>query len=295
MGEDSMIYYGTMFDHRVRFSIVRMREVVEEARSRHNLSYLATVVLGRALIGAALVTPWLAEKERWTLDIEGDGPIRRVVAQSTSEFTVRGYVANPNVELPLKENKKFDVSGAVGKGILRVIRDLGLKTPFVSQVPLVSGEIAEDLAYYFTVSEQIPSAFSIGVLMDSEGVKIAGGFAVQILDRSLEKEKVEMLETNIKNLPYVTELFRETEPLDVLEKIFGEKVGFVETAEIKYRCDCSREKAKSALLVLDEKELEDMRREGKGEVVCKWCSTKYIFSEEELRELLKLKKNGAGS
>ncbi|MCD6552301.1 Hsp33 family molecular chaperone HslO [Thermotoga sp.] len=290
-----MIYYGTIFDHKVRFSIVRMKEVVEEVRNRHNLSYLATVVLGRALIGAALMTPWLAEGERWTLDIEGDGPIRKVIAQSTNKFTVRGYVANPSVELPLKENRKFNVSGAIGRGALRVIRDLGLKTPFVSQVPLVSGEIAEDLAYYFTVSEQIPSAFSLGVLMDTRGVKIAGGFAVQILDRSLEKENVEMIENNIKNLPYVTKLFQETEPLDVLEMIFGEKVGFVETAEIRYRCDCNREKAKSALLVLDEKELEDMRKEGKGEVICKWCSTKYVFSEEELRELLKLKKNSASS
>jgi len=295
MGEDTMIYYGTMFDHKVRFSIVRMREVVEEARNRHVLSYLATVVLGRALIGAALVTPWLAEKERWTLDIEGSGPIRRVVAQSTSEFTVRGYVANPKVELPLNEKGKFDVAGAIGQGVLRVVRDLGLKTPFVSQLPLVSGEIAEDLAYYFAVSEQIPSAFSIGVLVDSGGVKIAGGFAVQIIDRTLEQEKVELIERNIKNLPYITELFQKAEPLDVLERIFGEKVGFVETAEIRYKCDCNREKAKNALLVLDKKELEDMRKEGKGEVVCKWCNTKYVFSEEELEELLKFKVDNSGS
>ena len=289
-----MIYYGTMYDHKIRFSAVKMNEVVEEARKRHGLSYLASVVLGRALVGAALVSPWLGEREVWTIFIEGDGPIRKVVAQSRSDFSVRGYVGNPKVELPLNERGKFDVSGAVGKGTLRVVRDLGLRTPFVSQVPLMSGEIAEDIAYYFLVSEQIPSAFLIGVLMGTEGVRVAGGIAIQILDRSVEEEKVLRIERNIKTLPQVTELFQESDHLEILERVFGEPVGFVETGIVRFRCDCNREKAKEAILVLDLGEIEEMKREGKGEVTCVWCNTRYEISPEELSELIDLKKNHLG-
>ena len=279
------IYYGTAFDAKVRFSAAITKNIVEEARRRHSLSPLACAVLGRALTGALLVSPWLAERETFTIDILGDGPVKRVVAQSSS-FKVRGYVGNPSISLPLKKSGKFDVGKAVGKGTLRVIRDLGLRNPYVSQVPIKSGEIAEDLAYYFNVSEQIPTAMALGVLVGTEGVRMAGGFAIQILERDLDESIIERLEKNVKKIGAVTKYLSTHSPLDILEEILGNDLVEYERRIVKFECNCTREKAYNALMVLSSGEIEDMLEEKKGEVVCKWCGKRYLFLEDELKRAL---------
>ncbi|MCD6449703.1 MAG: Hsp33 family molecular chaperone HslO, partial [Thermotogaceae bacterium] len=169
--------YGYAFDGKLRFSVARTKSLVEEARLRHNLSPIVTVALGRLLTGASLTTPWLAETEVITFAIESNGPIGRIVAQARN-FTVRGYVSNPVVETVIKD-RKFDLSSVIGGGSLDIVRDLGLKTPYTSQVPLQTGEIAEDIAYYYAKSEQLPTAISLGVKIGKAGVIQAGGFALQ--------------------------------------------------------------------------------------------------------------------
>jgi len=279
------IYYGTAFGTKIRFSAVITKNTVEEARRRHSLSPLACAVLGRALTGALLVSPWLAERETFTIDILGDGPVKRVVAQSFS-FKVRGYVGNPNVSLPLKEPRKFDVGKAVGRGTLRVIRDLGLRSPYISQIPIRSGEIAEDLAYYFNVSEQIPTAMALGVLVGTEGVRMAGGFALQILERDLDEKIVERLEKNVSKIESVTKFLSHHSPLDILEEILGNDLVEYERKVVGFECNCTRERAYNALMVLSSGEIEDMLEEKKGEVVCKWCGKKYLFLEDDLKRAL---------
>ncbi|HIP92004.1 MAG TPA: Hsp33 family molecular chaperone HslO [Thermotoga sp.] len=279
------IYYGTAFNAKIRFSAAITKNIVEEARRRHSLSPLTCAVLGRALTGAILASPWLAEKETFTIDILGNGPVKRVVAQSFS-FKVRGYVGNPGLSLPLKESGKFDVGKAVGKGILRIIRDLGLRNPYVSQVPIKSGEIAEDLAYYFNVSEQLPTAMALGVLVGTEGVRTAGGFAIQILEKDVDEKIVNKLEKNVKKIKSITIFLLKHSPLDVLEEILGSDLVEYERKTIRFECNCTREKAYNALMVLSSGEIEDMIEEKKGEVVCKWCGKKYIFLENDLKKVL---------
>ncbi|HOJ95023.1 MAG TPA: Hsp33 family molecular chaperone HslO, partial [Fervidobacterium nodosum] len=177
------LIYGTAYDGMIRFSLIDSKDIVSELRERHKLSYLPTVVLGRLTTAAGLVIPWLSEKETITFVISGNGPAGNVVSQSSAKGTVRGYITNKDFELEPNEIGKFDVKNAIGQGELTVVRDVGLRTPYVSKVPLISGEIAEDVAYYYTKSEQIPSAFALGVLMDQNGVLTSGGLAVQILDK----------------------------------------------------------------------------------------------------------------
>ncbi len=289
-GSKDRLVYGLAYDGKMRFSCASTGSIVEEARLRHALSPMATVVLGRLLTGAVLAIPWLAEEEIITFSLETLGPLGRVVAQAKGDFTVRGYLSNPNVETKLKGERKFDVSSVVVGGTLRVIRDLRLKYPVVSQVPIQSGEIAQDIAYYYTVSEQIPTAMALGVLVGKSGTMVAGGYAIQVIDRSLEKEVITLLESRIESLNSVTSLLAEgMDPVEIVDEILkGEMVDYVER-EVRFECDCNRDKAFESILVLPLEEIEEMRDEGFGEVTCKWCSARYIFSRSDLEEVIREK------
>ncbi|HOH53244.1 MAG TPA: Hsp33 family molecular chaperone HslO [Fervidobacterium sp.] len=288
------LLYGTAYDGKVRFSAIDSKDLVMEARERHKLSYLPSVVLGRLITGAALTVPWLGEGETITFIISGDGPAGNVTAQASSEGTVRGYISNTSFELKPNSFGKFDVKGAVGKGDLTVVRDIGLKTPYTSKVPLISGEIAEDIAYYYTKSEQIPSAFAIGVLMDQHGIEEAGGVAVQILDRTISSEVLDSLERNFTHLS-ITTLMKEKSMEDILTYLLATNDILYETMDVVFKCNCSKEKALQSLNVLSLDDLVHLIGEGGAEVTCNWCSSKYYFSKEEVENVLHVKQSSKES
>ncbi len=263
--------------------------LVEEACARHQASPTACAALGRALTGGALMGALLKDGQRLALKFEGDGPIGKIIVEADSSGHVRGYVANPKIDMELRDGK-LDVARAVGKsGTLTVIKDLGLKEPYSGMVPLYSGEIAEDLAYYFTESEQIPSAVGLGVFVNTEGVvRAAGGFLIQSFpprdDRLIEK-----LITKIGEMPMVTEILREGKgPVDILDIIFeGTPYDLLEEKEIAFKCNCSKERVEAALISLGAEELKRlMMEDGGADVKCEFCRTVYEFDEEDLQTLL---------
>ncbi len=275
-----------------RLYVVRATKTVETARRIHDLSPGATVALGRALVGALLLTSLVkhATDQKVLLKIEGNGPVGTIVAEADGKGRVRGFVENPHVDTLKKEvggRRKFDVAGIVGReGTLTVVKELRMGTPYTSIVPLVSGEIAEDLAYYFSQSEQIPSAVGIGVLIAEDGsVKQAGGFLVQTLG-GISDRVVDILEHRVKSLPPVTELMEEGKrPEDIAVMILGGlEPQLIGLKEVEYYCPCDEEVARSSLLLLTEDELEDLLSEGPAEVVCKFCGRVYRFSREDIRK-----------
>ena len=276
----------------LRVYVIKATNTVETARRIHNLSPGATAVLGRALVGAIILSSLVkhATDQKVLLQIEGDGPVGTVVAEADGKGRVRGFVSNPQAETLIKETdgrKKFDVASLVGKnGILKVIKELGMGTPYTSVVPLISGEIGQDLAYYFVQSEQIPSAVGVGVLVDKDGtVKQAGGFLVQTLGR-MDDKIVEEIEKRVKNLPPVSSMLEEGKrpediAVEILKYMDPQLIGL---KEIEYYCPCSEEVAKASLLLLSEEEIEDLTKNGPAEVVCRFCGRVYRFSKEQLKE-----------
>ena len=272
-------------------------DVVEEARLRHGLSPTATAALGRAMTGALLLAQLLLKtpKERITLRVEGTGPLGGLVVEADAFGHVRGYVKNPRAEVPLREDGKLNVGELVGAGALRVDRSLPSGEVYTSTVPLVSGEIAEDLAHYLWQSEQIPSAVLLGVRVKGEG-EVAGGVAVQVMPGARE-EVLDRLEANLKDLPGLTPLLRERGLEGALEALLA-GLGFERTdlralgyfqneIPARFRCRCNREKALEALVFFTPEEREDMIvKDGGAEVVCHWCGEVYRFSPEEVRSLV---------
>lgn len=264
----------------------------EKAREIHNFSPTATAAVGRSLTAAAMIGSTLkGEEDTLTLQFKGDGPIGRVIAVSDNKARVKGYAGDPYVDLPLKENGHLDVGGAVGKnGYLSVIRDFGLKEPYIGQVELTTGEIAEDLTYYYAKSEQLPSAVALGVIVDTDlKVKSAGGFIIQILPGAMEEDiaKVEKAIGEIEEVPRLIEQGKT--PRDIVEMILdGYEIEFFDETEPKYECDCSKERMAKALISLGKDELRQMIEEdGQAEVCCQFCNAKHKFSKEELEELEK--------
>ena len=273
-----------------RIYVVKATNVVETARKVHNLSPGATAVLGRALIGALLLTSLVkhATEQKVLLKVEADGPIGTVYAEADGKGRVRGFVDNPHVETFTKVyngRKKFDVSKMVGsKGTLTVVKELRMGTPYTSMVPIVSGEIAQDLAYYFAQSEQIPSAVSAGVLVDEDGsVKHAGGFLVQALG-GISDEVIYLLEKRVRESPPITELMGDGyRPEDVAVTLLrGLDPQLIGLKEVEYYCPCNEDVARSSLLLLAEEELEEIFENGPAEVVCRFCGRVYRFSREEI-------------
>jgi len=278
-------------DGLVRIRAVDTRDMVERARLIHNMSNTATAALGRVLSAVSLMGDDLkVEDGSVTLQIKGNGPLGAVLAVSDSEGYVRGYLQNPSVELPPREDGKIDVGGGVGsEGYLSVIRDLNLKEPYTGQVQLVSGEIAEDVTRYFAESEQIPTVCALGVLMGTgRHVIQAGGFILQLLPPA-DEEAIERVEKNIAKLPSFTTMRQMGMSLEdiiyaVLEGFRPELLG---EHEVGYRCNCSREKVERALVSLGEELESIIEDENETKVTCQFCDNVYRFSKQELMGLLK--------
>lgn len=289
------IVRATAGNAQIRAFATTAKETVETARKAHNLSPVAAAALGRTLIGGAMMGAMLkGEKDVLTLQIKGDGPIGQITVTADSKGTVKGYVQNPSVMLPPNAIGKLDVGGAVGYGTLQVIKDMGLKDPYCGQTVLQTGEIAEDLTYYFASSEQVPSSVGLGVLMDKEmaNVKQAGGFIIQLMPFA-EDAVIEKLEQNLTMIPSVTAMLDAgLTPEQMLEKVLeGMDVEFTDTRTIEFKCNCSKERVEKALISVGEKDLKEMIADGEPiEINCHFCSTKYAFPVEELQQLLKYAK-----
>ena len=282
---------GNSMDGAIRVFSAVTTDLVNEAHKIHSTYPVATAAIGRLLTGAALMGAMLKnEDDSITLQIRGDGPLGTLVAVTDSHSNVRGYVGNPFVDRPLNAKGKLDVGGGVGEGTLCVIRDLGLKEPYVGQVPLVSGEIAEDLTAYFAASEQTPTAVALGVLVDTDNTAIAaGGFIVQMMPGSTD-EMAEKLEKALNNLPPVTTMIHEGMTAeDILFKVTEGFDMMVDNNHVhpEYKCKCSHKRMEEALISIGKQELQDIINEqGKAELSCHFCNNSYTFSKEELENLL---------
>lgn len=266
-------------------------ETVETARQDHNTSPVATAALGRLLTaGAMMGTMMKGDKDILTLQIKAGGPLEGITVTADSKGRVKGYVGNPDVCIPANSKGKLDVAGAVGVGFMNVIKDMGLKEPYVGQVALQTSEIAEDLTYYFTTSEQVPSAVGLGVLMNKDNtVRQAGGFIVQLMPFA-EESTIAKLEENVQKITSVTNLLEEGHtPESLLEKVLeGFDMEINEKVPTEFYCNCSRERVEKALISIGRKELNEMIQEGKSiEMNCHFCNKNYEFTVEELKEILR--------
>jgi len=278
---------GLTKDGYFRAFAVECKDIVEEIRKLQGLSPVVCAALGRAIAGVAMLASDLKEG-KILLQIQGNGPIKEILAEGDANGNLRATVRNPWVDIP-PQDKKLPVKKAVGtSGYLSVVKDLGLKEPYQSSVNLISGEIAEDLAYYLTVSEQIPSAVALGVLVDTDGsVLEAGGFIVQKLPFAPE-EKVIELEKTIKALPPITKLLSsKLTPEEILKKILP-NIEIVEIRKIRHSCNCSLKRVERALVALGKKELEEILKEGKPlEITCNFCKKTYTVPLDTIKTLLK--------
>ncbi|NMA67155.1 MAG: Hsp33 family molecular chaperone HslO [Clostridiaceae bacterium] len=266
---------------------------VEKARNMHNMNHTPTVALGRVLTGIALMSQTLkGEDHSITVQIKGDGPIGGIVAVTDPKAGVRGYVHNPVFDLPLNDKGKFDIKGAVGNGHLYVIKDVGLKEPYSGAVELVSGEIAEDLTYYYAYSEQIPTAFNLGVLIGKDGtVEAAGGFFIQLLPGA-DEDTITKVENSIFSLEPITTLINKGKtPEDIIKMLFpDDSIEFFDSCPVEYKCTCSKERMERNLLSLGKNDLQEIAEDEKGaELHCHFCNTKYHFTKSELLTLLNIR------
>lgn len=261
------------------------------AHEIHKMSPTAAAALGRALTAAAIMGSMLkSSDDSLTVQLNGGGPIGRVVAVGDGRANVKGYVDNPLVDLPLNEKGKLDVGGAVGRdGMLSIIRDLGLKEPYVGQVPLVNGEIAEDLTSYYATSEQLPTAVALGVLVDVDyTIKAAGGFILQVLPGAYD-EDIENVEKTVASISSVTEMLDSgKKPKDIVEQLLKDyEIEYFEDVPTAYKCDCSRERTDRALISIGKEELgKIIAEDGKAEITCHFCDNVYEYTKEELEALL---------
>lgn len=285
------IVRATAADHQLRAFAVTSKDIVEKAREIHNTSPVATAAIGRLLTAASMMGSMMkGGKDVLTLQIECGGPIGGITVTADSNADVKGYVNNPNVILPPNAQGKLDVSGALGPGFLNVIKDIGLREPYNGQTHLVSGEIAEDLTYYFATSEQVPSSVGLGVLMDKDNhVRQAGGFIIQVMPDT-DDEVIDKLEARLGEVHSVTEMLdKGMTPEDILNYVLeGMDVEILETVPTQYKCDCSFERVSKVIASLGKKELQEMIDDGKPvEVNCQFCGSHYKFDTEQLKEFIK--------
>ena len=283
------IVRATAADSQIRAFAITSKEMVEEARRDHNTSPVITAALGRLLSGAAMMgTMMKGEKDLLTVQVQCSGPAKGLTVTANSKGEVKGFPMVSEVELPPNAQGKLDVRGALGLGVMSVIKDMGLKEPYVGQIALQTGEIAEDLTYYFATSEQIPSAVGLGVLVDKDlSVKQAGGFIIQLMPFTSD-EVVEKLEKKITEIASVTEMLEAGKtPELILEEILGE-FGLEITDKIPtaFQCDCSKERVSRAIATLSKKDLNDIIGDGESiEVKCQFCNKAYEFTVDELKEM----------
>lgn len=275
----------------IRIIAASTKDLVNEGVRIHGCTPTAAAALGRMLTAGSLLGSMLKnESDSITLQINGGGEAKGVVVTAHSDASVKGYIGNPNVDLPLNKNGKLDVGGAIGKqGNLVVIRDMGLKEPYVGQVPIYTGEIAEDFAYYFTASEQTPSAVSLGVLVDVDySIKAAGGFIIQMMPGA-DELLADLLSYRLQEAKSISEMLSSGHSIDeTLEIIFEDMdLKIYESIVPEYVCDCSREKVERALLSIGKKELTTIYEEGKDEeLLCHFCDKKYIFTHKDIENLI---------
>ena len=285
------IVRATAANNQIRAFAITSKDLVEEARKRHNTSPVITAGLGRLLSGAAMMGAMMKGDEALlTLQFNCGGLVQGLTATADAKGNVKGYAEVPDVMLPPNPQGKLDVGGALGLGILNVIKDMGLKEPYAGQVALQTGEIAEDLTYYFATSEQIPSAVGLGVLMNKDNtVRQAGGFIIQLLPFTDEKI-IEQLEKKITEMKSVTEMLEEgMTPEMLLEEILGDfGLEITDTLPAQFSCNCSKERITKALISIGKKDLQEMIDDGEPiEVNCHFCNTNYTFSIDELKEIAK--------
>ena len=280
------------YNGKIDIVAIETTDLVEEARKIHDLSPLATATLGRCLTMAALMSNNMkGEKDTLTLQIKGNGPIGNITVTSDSKQRVRGYVANPYVDLPLKDNGKLDVGSAVGSdGFIYVIKDIGLKEPYIGMSKITTGEIAEDFANYYYTSEQKNTAVALGVLVNKDGVKRAGGFIVSSMPDATEDELF-ILENRLQEAKPISQMLEDNMSLlDIAKDITGDiniKELNNEEQFPKYECNCSKERMERALSSLGKEEIKNIIAEdGKAELQCHFCNKKYEFNEDELRRIL---------
>lgn len=279
------------YNGKINIVCVSTTQLVEKARNTHDLSPVATAGLGRLLTMATIMgTSLKGEDDNITIQIKGCGPIGNMTATTSSKMEVRGYVENPQVEVPFREDGKLNVGEAVGKeGFLYVIKDIGLREPYIGMSKLVTGEIAEDFANYYYISEQKNTAVALGVLVDKNGVKASGGYIVTAMPDATEDELF-ILEQRLKEAMPISQMLDENMSLlDIAKDITGDvNIKIIKEDLIpEYKCDCSKERMGKALIAIGKEELEKIIEEDKGaELVCHFCNTKYQFSEEDLKKLL---------
>lgn len=283
------IVRATAGDHQIRAFAATTRELVEQARQAHNTSPVATAALGRLLTAGAMMGIMMkGEDDILTLKIQGSGPIEGLTVTADSKGNVKGYAYNPGVMLPPSPAGKLDVGGAVGEGVLSVIRDIGLKEPYVGQTILVGGEIAEDLTYYYATSEQTPSSVALGVLMNKDNtVKQAGGFIIQLLPGASD-DMVDRLEKKLGEISSITSLLDQGDtPEMILQHILGEfGLEMMEQSPACFYCNCDKDRVEKALVSIGKKDLQEMIDDGKSiEVNCHFCNKNYEFTVEDLKEL----------
>ena len=266
-------------------------QLCNRAQEIHKMSPTAAAALGRTLTAAAIMGSMLKSSEdSLTVQLNGGGPIGKVVAVSDGNANVKGYVGNPLVDLPLNEKGKLDVGGAIGRdGMLGIIRDLGLKEPYVGQVPLVNGEVAEDLTQYYATSEQLPTAVALGVLVDVDySIKAAGGFILQVLPGAYD-EDIDNVEKTVAAISSVTEMLDNgKKPEDIVEQLLKDyEIEYFENVPAQYQCDCPRDRTDRALISIGKEELEKIISEdGKAQITCHFCDNVYEYNKEELEKLL---------
>lgn len=283
------IVRATAANAQIRAFAVTSRELVEYARSAHDLSPVVTAALGRLMTGGVMMGSMLkGEKDILTLQINGSGPVHGLTVTADSKGNVKGYADNPQAMMPPNSVGKLDVGGVIGPGVLTVIKDMGLKEPYSSTTELKTGEIADDLTYYFAASEQVPSSVGLGVLMEKNNtVKQAGGFIIQLMPFTQE-EVIEKLEQKLAAIPPVTTMLEEgNTPEQILEIILGDMgLEITDTMPIQFRCNCSKERVEKVLISLGKKELQSLIEEGKDvELNCHFCNTNYSFTVEELKKI----------
>lgn len=282
---------ATAADKQIRAFAITSRELTEEARKRHNSSPIVTAAMGRLMSGAVMMGSMMkGEKDLLTIQVKGDGPMRGLTVTADAKGNVKGYPYVPDVVLPANAMGKLDVGGAIGSGSMNVIKDMGLKEPYIGQIALQTGEIADDLTYYFAVSEQVPSSVGLGVLMSKENtVAQAGGFIIQLMPFTTD-ETIDKLEKKLAEVTSVTALLAQGyTPEMILDKLLGEfGLEITDKMLVQFHCDCSKERVEKAIASISKEELQSIIDDGEPiEVNCDFCNTKYKFDINELKEIIR--------
>ena len=280
---------ATAYEGSVRAYAIVSTETVKEAQRRHDSWATASAALGRTITITAIMGAMLKGDDTITAKVEGGGPIGAIVTDADAKGHVRGYVTNPQVDLPLNDKGKLDVAGAVGtEGTLSIVKDVGLKDNFTGQVPIVSGEISEDFTYYYANSEQIPSAVGAGVVVNPDhSILASGGFIVQVMPGA-DEETITQIEDQLQSFPAISSLVHEGKtPEEIIRKLFAdEQVNVLESLPVSFQCKCSKDRVAQAIVGMGAEEIDKMIIEDNGaEATCHFCNERYTFSKDELEKL----------